>query len=92
MNQERQSTFEQFESETGESVSDTTTLSEVPDTWLLLYHTVRNMKPTQVGGTLERKTRHAVVPRLPIDFDDRYEQQVPASLSPNTAQIVKNLA
>ena len=49
-------------------------------TWLsLYYHTAWNMQPRQLVGIAARKTREALLPRLPVDFDARYERQVPAS-------------
>lgn len=52
-----------------------------PRGWLVAYRTLRNMKPVQVAGIAERRLRHAVVPRLPVDFDARYERRVPADLA-----------
>lgn len=52
----------------------------------LTLHTVSNLRRQQVLGVLERKARHAVIPRLPVDFDRRYARRVPnplrVSLSP----------
>ncbi|XVH32234.1 heparinase II/III family protein [Haloferacaceae archaeon DSL9] len=49
------------------------------------------MKPRQLAGVAERKARHAVIPRLPIDFDQRYEEEIPATLPPDTEPIAQNL-
>lgn len=62
-----------------------------PGNWLLFYHTAKNMHPEQFLGVAERKLRHAVVPRLPIDFDRRYERRVPSTLEATTAPIATNL-
>ncbi|MFC6721159.1 alginate lyase family protein [Halobacteriaceae bacterium SHR40] len=87
----KQETADLLESEPEESDADTPLPVELPDDWSLIYHTLRNMKARQLGGILERKARHAVVPRLPVDFDDRYARQVPESLSVTTAPISQNL-
>jgi uncharacterized heparinase superfamily protein len=87
----KQGLLESFESEREESGADTLVPVDIPDNWSLIYHTVTNMKARQLGGILERKARHAIVPRLPIDFDDRYARQVPESLSVTTAPISQNL-
>ncbi|EMA58924.1 alginate lyase family protein [Halorubrum lipolyticum] len=52
-----------------------------PGDWSVAAHTVANMKPVQLAGILERRLRHAVVPRLPVDFDERYDRRVPDDLS-----------
>ncbi len=48
------------------------------------------MKTRQLGGVAERKARHLVVPRLPIDFDQGYEQQVPTKLIANPQPVADN--
>jgi uncharacterized heparinase superfamily protein len=58
----------------------------------LLYHTARNMHVRQLTGVAERKLRHAVVPRLPVDFDARYERQVPAETTATPAPLAANTA
>lgn len=63
-----------------------------PENWMLFYHMVRNMKTRQLTGIAERKFRHVVVPRLPVDFDARYERRVPSTLSPETESIERNLS
>ena len=63
-----------------------------PTDWPLAYHTLRNMKPVQIAGIVERKLRHALVPRLPIDFDERYEQRIPEELTTTTEAIRSNLS
>lgn len=68
------------------------TLRMVADTesWLLMLHTAKNMRPAQLGGIVERKMRHLVLPRIPIDFDSRYEQSIPEALDPNIEPIERN--
>ncbi|WP_318568640.1 alginate lyase family protein [Salinigranum marinum] len=48
--------------------------------------TISNLRRQQLLGVIERKARHAVVPRLPVDFDQWYTRRVPdplrVSLSP----------
>lgn len=61
-----------------------------PGHWELLFHTARNMTATQLGGIVERKMRHAVLPRVPIDFDERYERRIPDRLAPETSSIERN--
>lgn len=61
------------------------------DYWQLAYHTARNMRVEQICGILDRKLRHAVIPRLPVDFDAWYERQIPSDLSPETKPIEQNL-
>ncbi|WP_128905525.1 alginate lyase family protein [Halorubrum amylolyticum] len=62
-----------------------------PGDWSVAAHTISNMKPVQLAGILERRLRHAVVPRLPIDFDERYDRRVPDDLSVSPAPIRANL-
>ncbi|QCC49294.1 alginate lyase family protein [Halobellus limi] len=62
-----------------------------PGDWPLAYHTLRNMKPVQIAGIFERRLRHAVVPRLPVDFDARYEKRVPDELSITPGPVSANL-
>jgi hypothetical protein len=50
------------------------------------------MKPVQLAGIAERRLRHAVIPRLPIDFDARYERQIPAELTVSPDCLGENLA
>jgi len=61
-----------------------------PETAPPVYHTVRNMRARQLRGVAERKLRHAVVPRLPVDFDARYEAAVPSTLSAAPDPVVAN--
>ena len=62
-----------------------------PRNWPLFYFTAKNMKAGQLAGVAERKLRHAVIPRLPVDFDERYEQQIPDEIVPNPDPIAQNL-
>lgn len=66
-------------------------LVTTPSDWPLAYHTVRNMKPVQIAGIIERRLRHTVVPRLPADFNAWYEQLVPDKLSITSEPIRANL-
>lgn len=68
------------------------------DRWRLRLHTALNMRPAQLTGIAERRLRHALVPFLPIDFDARYEQQIPGdirvapeALSLNAAKLRESL-
>lgn len=61
-----------------------------PRTWLVAYRTLRKMKPVQIAGIAERRLRHAVVPRLPVDFDARYERRVPDDLNVSPAPLRAN--
>lgn len=61
-----------------------------PSNWPLFYHTAKNMKGRQLAGIAERKARHAVIPRLPIDFDQRYEQRIPNELVVTPDPIAAN--
>lgn len=61
------------------------------DWWPLMFHTAINMQSQQLSGIVERKVRHAVIPRLPIDFNEQYNQQIPATLRPNPEPIAQNL-
>ncbi|KKF40001.1 hypothetical protein FK85_23810 [Halorubrum saccharovorum] len=62
-----------------------------PEDWSVASHTIYNMKPVQLAGIVERRLRHAVVPRLPIDFDERYDRRVPDDLSISPGPIRANL-
>lgn len=62
-----------------------------PDRWPLLLHTAINMQSQQLSGILERKLRHAVIPRVPIDFDERYERRIPDSFQPSPEPVAGNL-
>lgn len=61
-----------------------------PLNWPLFYHTAKNMKARQLVGIAERKARHAVIPRLPMDFDERYEQNIPNELVVTPTPIAAN--
>lgn len=49
------------------------------------------MAPRQLAGIAERKLRQVVLPRLPVDFDARYEQMIPTELVARTGPIERNL-
>lgn len=72
--------------ESGTPLSSFTDLDTLP----LAYHTVRNMTLEQLLGVATRELRQAVVPRLPVDFDARYERRVPASISASPAPLRDN--
>ena len=63
-----------------------------PGTWPLFYHTTTNMQLRQLAGVLERNLRHVVLPRLPLDFDERYDQQIPSALDTSPEAIRANTA
>lgn len=63
-----------------------------PANWPLFYETVRNMQTDQLLGVLDRQARHVVLPRLPIDFDARYESGVPENPSTTSAPLRENTA
>jgi uncharacterized heparinase superfamily protein len=58
----------------------------------LVFKTAVNKRPVQLRGIVERKLRNAILPRLPLDFDARYERQVPATLRPTPEPIQSNTA
>ncbi|WP_123621990.1 alginate lyase family protein [Halorubrum sp. CSM-61] len=62
-----------------------------PEDWSVAFHTIANMQPIQLAGIAERRLRHAVVPRLPVDFDERYDRRVPDDLSVTSGPIRANL-
>lgn len=49
-----------------------------PEMLSLGAHTVSRMEPRQLLGMGERTARERLLPRLPIDFDRRYERRVPS--------------
>ena len=57
-------------------------MNSVPDRLPLYYHTATKMQLRQLAGIAERKARLALLPHLPVDFDARYERQIPDSPSP----------
>lgn len=56
----------------------------------VFYHTVSNLTSQQLRGIIERKLRHLVLPRTPIDFDARYDARIPATLSVTDRPIEVN--
>ena len=62
------------------------------ENWSLFYHTARNMQVGQVAGVAERKARHLVIPSLPVDFDTRYERQLPDDPVASPAPVQANTA
>lgn len=63
-----------------------------PSEWPLVLQTLQNMKPVQLAGIAERHLRHAIVPKLPIDFDERYEDRIPQCLSVSPSPLCENLS
>ena len=63
-----------------------------PENWSLFYHTLTNMQPRQLAGTLERTARHLAIPALPVDFDARYERRTPGVLEPSQEPLRANTA
>ena len=57
-------------------------MTPIPERLSLYYHTATKMQPRQLAGIAERKARLALLPRVPVDFDARYERRVPDALSP----------
>ncbi|MGM0715856.1 MAG: heparinase II/III domain-containing protein, partial [Halobacteriota archaeon] len=62
-------------------------------------HTIVRMNPQQIVGMGLRNARERLVPRLPVDFDRRYERRVPADppvsidvLADNAAVLRDSLA
>ena len=70
---------------------DGSDMSPFPDRLSLYYHTASRMRPRQLAGIAERKARMAFLPHLPVDFDRRYERQVPDSLSPSLESLTDSL-
>ncbi len=54
------------------------------------YHTVKRMQPRQLAGIGRRKIHESVVPRVPVDFERRYERRVPDDPSAMTQPIAQN--
>lgn len=48
------------------------------------------MQPQQIAGMCKRTVQERVVPRLPVDFDGRYESQVPNTYSTSHDLIAAN--
>ncbi len=67
-------------------------LLQSPEHWPLFYETAKNMERQQLAGVLERQVRHLVVPRVPIDFDARYESRVPRNLTATVAPVREDTA
>lgn len=62
----------------------------VPDRTKPLYlyaHTAARMQSAQLFGMAKRKVREVVVPHIPVDFDARYERNIPNHLSVRTDAI-----
>ena len=50
------------------------------------------MRPRQFAGVADRKCRHLLVPRLPVDFDARYDRQVPDETTAAPGPLAANTA
>lgn len=74
--------------------SDTSRLSLLGDAenWSLLYHTLSRMERRQLTGVVQRLARQRLLPALPVDFDARYERQIPDTLTVDTEPISTNNA
>ncbi|MFU1783572.1 heparinase II/III family protein [Haloarcula japonica] len=57
----------------------------------LYGHTLTRLEPAQVLGMAERTARNTVLARLPVDFDERYDDAVPERLSVATAPLEADL-
>lgn len=57
----------------------------------LPVHTAVNLQPRQILGMADRRVKHAFVPRLPVDFDARYERSIPNNPSIETHYVGQNL-
>jgi uncharacterized heparinase superfamily protein len=64
----------------------------LPRTPLLYYHTASQMDTQQLLGVAGRKLRATVLPRLSIDFDERYERRIPKSIRVRPTPFGENLA
>lgn len=62
------------------------------DSWLVPLQTALRMHPRQLAGILERTARHTVIPRLPIDFDGRYDRTVPERVRVRPQPIARDTA
>lgn len=56
----------------------------------LYARTASRMRPSQLRGVAERKARQALVHRLPVDFDRRYERRIPDSLALHASPVAAN--
>lgn len=63
-----------------------------PANWPLLYETAKRLQHRQLLGMLERQGRHLVLPRLPVDFDARYERRVPPTPRTTPEPVRENTA
>lgn len=49
------------------------------------------MRLRQLAGVAERVARQSLVPRLPVDFNARYEAQIPETVRPDVRTVATNL-
>ncbi len=54
--------------------------------------TASRLQREQFVGIVERKIRQTVLPRLPFDFDARYERQIPAEPCASLSPLCRNTA
>lgn len=57
----------------------------------LFIRTALRKSPQQLSRILDRKLRNRIVPRLPIDFDRRYERQIPDNAVFNADPLKEDL-
>jgi hypothetical protein len=62
-----------------------------PEKLSLFYYTGINLQPRQIFGMVDRKLRHTVVPNLPVDVDDWYEEQIPQNIQADSVVVSRNL-
>ncbi|MFB9812497.1 heparinase II/III family protein [Haloarcula sebkhae] len=63
----------------------------LPSMARLYGHTLTRMEPAQIFGMAERTARNTVLARLPVDFDEHYDNAVPERLSVATAPLESDL-
>jgi uncharacterized heparinase superfamily protein len=66
--------------------------SVVPETLYAGVHTLARMQHEQLLGIGLRTSREQLLPRLPVDFDQWYERQIPSSLSVDPEPVATNTA
>lgn len=65
-------------------------VEELSTSLFITGYTVAHMDPSQVVGMGERVGRQFLVPKLPVNFDRRYDQKVPDRLTLHPAPIREN--
>lgn len=56
------------------------------------FHTVARMQPRQLAGIGVRTSRELLLPRLPVDFDQSYERDVPSDPAVSPDALAENTA